>query len=271
MPEDTLPEGVERGSLEHLLFITLTVAVDYQRDANDLWRLSRAAYENVETRYLFSPAKIWEMGLPKLTYDLKERSVSKKPTKDAWIWRTVALSFHKKWNGNPREFLSDCSWDAPTIISRLHSDTHDQKGRMVWDFPYLRGTKIGPLWLRMLRDNVRETRLSGLENIPIPVDVHVARSTFALGIVRGRYHGPSGPAFAKVREAWSKSARGFQVDGRQAIALDIDEPLWHLSKYGCTNRDKTTGWCPAQPKCALARLCVGGMIRVDSGSVDIQT
>jgi len=34
MPEDILPAGMNSGSLEHLLFITLTVSIDYQRDAN---------------------------------------------------------------------------------------------------------------------------------------------------------------------------------------------------------------------------------------------
>jgi hypothetical protein len=38
MPEDSRPVGVERGSLEHILFLTLTVSIDYQRDANTLWR-----------------------------------------------------------------------------------------------------------------------------------------------------------------------------------------------------------------------------------------
>ena len=32
MPEDTPPAGVEESSLEHLLFITLTVSIDYQRE-----------------------------------------------------------------------------------------------------------------------------------------------------------------------------------------------------------------------------------------------
>jgi hypothetical protein len=32
MPEDIVPGGIEAGSLEHILFITLTVAIDYQRD-----------------------------------------------------------------------------------------------------------------------------------------------------------------------------------------------------------------------------------------------
>jgi hypothetical protein len=36
MPEDVQPAGVERGSLEHILFITLMVAIDYQREAGVL-------------------------------------------------------------------------------------------------------------------------------------------------------------------------------------------------------------------------------------------
>ena len=36
MPEDTPPQGVEAGSLEQILFLTLTVAIDYQRDAHAL-------------------------------------------------------------------------------------------------------------------------------------------------------------------------------------------------------------------------------------------
>ena len=37
MPEDVRPGGVERGSLEHVLFITLTTAIDYQSEAGVLW------------------------------------------------------------------------------------------------------------------------------------------------------------------------------------------------------------------------------------------
>ena len=34
MPEDTLPDGIAYGSLEHALFITFTVSIDYQRDVH---------------------------------------------------------------------------------------------------------------------------------------------------------------------------------------------------------------------------------------------
>jgi hypothetical protein len=164
---------------------------------------------------------------------------SKKQHKDANIWRTVGVTFFKKWGGDPRNFLADCNWYAPTVLARLKEDTHtDQHGRAVLDYPYLRGNKIGPLWVRMLRDNVCLTEIRGLERVPIPVDVHVARSTLALGVVRGEYEGPLSALFETIRESWFASVDGLQIDGRPMIALDVDEALWHLSKYGCSHRDK---------------------------------
>ena len=42
MPEHILPAGVDRGSNEHLHFITLTVAIDYMRNADALWAAEKA-------------------------------------------------------------------------------------------------------------------------------------------------------------------------------------------------------------------------------------
>ena len=58
LPGDAAPEGVARGSREHLLFITLTAAVDDRGDSTGLWNSSRLAYENPAARYLFEPAKL---------------------------------------------------------------------------------------------------------------------------------------------------------------------------------------------------------------------
>ena len=96
MPEDVEPSGVEKGSLEHLLFITLTVTVDYQRDADQLWAAARETFVDPETRYLFDPAKVREAGLPPVTRDMRRYGLSRKPRKDAYFWNTVAVSFLKK-------------------------------------------------------------------------------------------------------------------------------------------------------------------------------
>jgi hypothetical protein len=55
MPEDIIPEGMEKSSPEHALFITLTVAIDYMRNADQLWAASRKTFSDPSTRYLFDP------------------------------------------------------------------------------------------------------------------------------------------------------------------------------------------------------------------------
>lgn len=271
MPEDLLPSTIEDGSVDHLLFLTLTISLDYQRDAIKLWQAARLSYDDPMTRYLFNPVAMYRKEIANQISDMQKYGLSKKPKKDAYIWRTVGLSFLKKWGGDPLNFIADCSWDAPTILVRLKGDRHQYGQKTVSDFPYLRGDKIGPLWLRMLRDNLKIDRLKGLEKVPIPVDVHVARSSLSLGVVQGSYKGPLAPLYEAIRKAWFDGVLGYRVDDRKMIALDVDEPLWHLSKYGCTKRDKVSGKCPVSSTCEMSSFCVAGTVDVRSDGIELNT
>ena len=271
MPEDILPAGINKGSLEHLLFITLTVSIDYQRDANVMWAVSRKTYEDPEMRYLFDPASLHNTRSKQIEQDMQKYGLSKKFKKDPNIWRTVGVTFLKKYNGNPMNFLEDCGWDSPVILNRLKSGTHIYNKKEVPDFPYLRGNKIGSLWLRMLRDNVGIKKLKKLDRVPIPVDIHVARSTLAVGVVRGTFSGKLDDLFEIVRQAWFESVRGLRVKNRPMIALDVDEPLWHLSKYGCTKRDKKTGECSKIRRCEAKEYCIPGAININSNHIEMRT
>ena len=55
------------------------------------------------------------------------------------------------------------------------------------------------------------------------------------------------------------------------IALDVDEPLWHLSKYGCTSRDKVSSNCPERNKCGASDFCVSGIIKLEKNYVELDT
>jgi len=51
------------------------------------------------------------------------------------------------------------------------------------------------------------------------------------------------------------------------ISLDVDEPLWHLSKYGCSkNRDKETGYCSVLNKCEVKDFCIKGKVSIEKTS-----
>lgn len=264
MPEDLLPAGVVQGSLEHLLFVTLTVTIDYMRDADELWRLAREAYADPDTRYLFEPGAIHEAGLSQATHDMKVTGLSRKPKRDPYYWHTVAVTFLKKWDGDPRNFLADCEYDGPTVLRRLRTDQHQMMGREVADYPYLKGPKISSLWIRMLRDNVG-IKLSKLEEVPIPVDVHVLRATLCTGVLRGTYTGPVNELFKEVRKIWQVATQGVELPhgSREMIALDVDEPLWHLSRSGCTRRGSgklgpCPSNCPARPNCVSGKIVISG-------------
>jgi endonuclease III len=123
----------------------------------------------------------------------------------------------------------------------------------------------------MLWDNAGLTELQNLEKVPIPVDIHVARATLALGVVRGEYIGKLDNLFKCVRQAWFESVKGLRIGDREMIALDVDEPLWHLSKDGCRKRVSETGECPVNDTCEAREFCIDGRIRISKSEVELQT
>jgi hypothetical protein len=271
MPEDILPKGVERGSLDHLLFITFTTTIDYTRDANTLWLISIKTFEDQRTRYLYIPSELSRKPLSQIIADMRVHGLSKKISQDAIAWRRVGITLHEKWGGDPRKFLESCGWDNLVILKRLEIDTHLENGIRKPDFPFLKGPKISSLWIRMLRDNIGITKLKKFDEVPIPTDIHIARATLSIGVVRGKYQGNLSALFPIIRKAWFESVKGLLVDGRPMIALDLDEPLWHLSKYGCTFRDKETGDCPVYNRCEMKDFCVPGKINITDGYLELDT
>ena len=271
IPEDALPKGVERGSLDHILFITFTVSIDYMRDANSLWEASRKTFEDPLTRYLFQPSELYRKSLQQIIADMQVHKLSKKKTQDAIRWRKIGITLYEKWDGDPRNFLASCGWDNLVVLRRLQIDSHLENGLIMHDFPFLKGPKIGPLWLRMLRDNIGITHLNKFDEVPIPVDSHVARATLSLGIVRGKYQGNLGDLFPFIRKAWFESVKGLFADGLPMIALDLDEPLSHLSKYGCTFRDKITGECLVFYRCEMKDFCIPGKIDISNDYLELDT
>ena len=202
---------------------------------------------------------------------MNKHSLSKKHTQDAWIWKTVGVTFFVKWEGNPLNFLKHYDYNARVILDEMKKSTHPQNGKEVWDYPFLRGDKIGPLWIKMLRDDIGINEFKKLDEVPVPVDIHVARSSLALGLVRGKFEGRLVDLFENIRQAWFQGVKNVSIKDRPMIALDVDEPLWHLSKYGCSSRDKISGQCPVQHLCEARQLCVSGRIMIEKERVEMNT
>ncbi|RLI69998.1 hypothetical protein DRO97_11300 [Archaeoglobales archaeon] len=257
MPEEVLPESVKKGSYEHLMFITLTVSIDYQRDATELWRASRQTINDASTRWIYYPEEVIKRSEKELINAMQKYNLAKKPVKDPLeIWRPVCKSFYELFDSDPRNLLKECGYDALKVFNLL-------KSKYKPNFPYLSGKKILPLWIRMLHDVVG-IDLKNLDKIPIPVDIHIARATFCIGGLRGKYEGNIQNVFHIIDEVWEEACKSLPY-----YRLQLDEPLWHLSKHGCTNR--IDNYCIKARECPVSRYCVSGKIYVSANKIVIET
>ena len=267
MPEDLMwgsdLTGIDvmTGSYDHLMFITMVVSIDYMRDANKLWEAGRETMENDETRWLFQPETVKDKTLDEIISAMKKNKLSQKHNKDADIWKRVSASFDSLYDANPMNLINECEQDALKIYEKKY-DLRFKK-----DFPSLSGNKIFPLWIRMLHDNIG-INLKNLERIPIPVDVHIARATFTTGCLWGEYTGTIEEISSKIDDAWKKIIRDIEHP-KLKYSLQMDESLWHLSKYGC--RFRKDNFCPQKSDCPVCDLCIEGLVHVSSGGIKVKT
>ncbi len=262
MPGDLMPEGMARGSREHLLFITLTTAINDQRDSFELWKNSCLTYDNPKTRYLFEPAELSRVPFNRIIRDLHRYRLSRNPIKDAQIWVTITTTFLQKYDDDPTNLLLSCDYKADRILQELLEGRHGRGRKKKPDFPNLGGPTMAPLWMGMLRENL-DCPLVNMEKIPLPADIHVAAATLTLGVVKGRYEGPLEQLFHSIGEAWSRSLEGvLRPDGLPMIALDLAEPLRHLFRRGCSTRE-ADGTCTERENCPCRDHCSTGFIEMD--------
>ena len=250
MPEHILPPGVQRGSREQLHFITLTVAIDYMRDADHLWAAGRETCADPETRYLYDPPQVVQTGATRLSADMGKYGLALRPQKDLSIWQTICLMLVEHFQGDVLHLLQQARFDAPAVLATIRNPRYR--------FPYLKGDKIGPLWLRMLEDNWQGHHFTGLGELPIPVDIHIAAATVMAGCVRGPFEGSFDELCAAVVQVWADACRG-----TAHYPLQFDEALWHLSRRGC--RKTPTFPCVHQGACPVAEYCTSTTLRADYG------
>lgn len=252
MPEDVLPEGRVRYSPEYRLFLTLVVAIDYSRDADKLWAIARRTHDSPETRYLFNPNDLLRRPSHAVEQDFRQSGLLAGPH-DFRTWITLSRTFHERFKGDPLNLLLTCDMEGPRILDYLRNHGSD--------FPYLKGQKIGPLWLRMLRDNAGLS-FEKLEDVQIPVDVHVLRATLCLGVMTGDYEGPLDPLKERIAAIWMTAVKNQEIrdarDRRPFVSLDLDEALWTLGRTYCNKRNHgtTNSSCPGHPGCAEGRISV---------------
>jgi hypothetical protein len=238
-PEAGLPPGMAPGSTDQFVFLTLTVALDTHRDAVALWESARRTHADPETRFLYDPAAAVAAAEEEIADAMRRHDLARRLPTDARVWQTVARALLAE-DVDPMRLLARADNSAARLLAlaRAHPD----------QFATLADPKLGALWARLLADHWRGAPLTDLDAIDLPVDLNTAAATIMTGCLPGDYAGPFAPLAYLVADLWREACRELPY-----IPLQLDEPLWHLSRYGC--RRNTAAPCPVLAACPVAALC----------------
>lgn len=251
MPECVAVETLRKHGWEparRRLFLTFVAAMDRARDADRLWRV--ATTMALEHSWAFLPEKIGARTAD-LAYTLRKYGVSQRHTDDCAAWLRIAESLASRDS-------------APTIYDAIYLGSGDARalrrdvGRIrngVPLFPFLRGPKIGPMWLRMLAAP-GEADIEAIDVLPVAVDVQVRKVTEHLGVLQSRGR-ELDEVRGSIQQAWREEVQRHGTDGPPPIAgtcAALDPALWFYAKWGCTFCERAGFRLPISDVCADCSL-----------------
>lgn len=243
-PERPQPDGLTRGSEDHLHWLTLTMALSHHRSAAELWDAARATYEDPDTRYLFAPHAVAQLRPEKLSHDLARHDLARNPEKDAATWRRICTTLVADFDGSMATLLERAGYDAPAIVATIRSSKHD--------IPYLGGAKTGSLWLHLLEDAWYGHPIDGLQEMPIYTNRDVVAGTIAAGVIRGPFSGPYRELEQAVAEVWTAACAGtdhYPMQFYRALAALGHDGCRQVAEFPCERRTD----CPIMIFCVEAR------------------
>lgn len=245
--------GVSNRTLR--LFLTFVSAMDRARDANRLWRVAGDLFESCPK--LFDPVEITRISHAELKRYLSASGVSQRHEPDSNAWWTIARSLVFTKSSPVCQVIDRGVGDAEELLAALRKEV-DSEGKS--RFPFLRGQKIGPMWVRIMA-NPGGAKIDRMEKIPVAVDVHVRRTVENLGITdtKNLKLEKAKPIIQRAcREAVAKVDIGgpFGISGTSAA---LDPALWFYGKYGCSHCESVNKRIPISRACDH---CQFGMRRV---------
>lgn len=253
MPEVVVAERMRtHGASEQQVraLLTFAAAMDRARDADALWFAAQRLFE--AEPWSFDPAQVAARSLTELADVLRRSRVSQRHGPDAAAWRLIAESLNDP-DAAPAiaRAVSDGQGDARELLDALQARSPGGTDR----FPFLRGPKVGPMWVRMIA-HPGGGQVTSLEVLPVAVDVQVRKVTEYLGVTdTGDLDLDA--ARPTIQAAWAQdvTASGAEGPGQLAgTAAALDPALWFWAKWGCTRCERSNRQLPIAAACTHCRF-----------------
>jgi hypothetical protein len=212
MPEDSHP--VFTSEEERLVYFTLPMSLNYQRNSYQLWKSCLQTANDNELRRVISLQYSANTSIEILRSQLLQYRIALQPNKHIATWQTIAKTIHTHF-GTISNMLKSVNYDF-IELQKLIQVTH-KKG-----FPYLSGPKIFHYWcfILMLYCTVP---LKNAEYIDIAPDTHITQCSIKLGVIT------SEESTTLTKEKISTRWRTLLHDSG-ITPIQMHPPLWFWSR-----------------------------------------
>ena len=135
--------GLALDSRENYLYFIMTCSLNFQRISPNTWKAALATRNDQETNFVFFPEKVAQTEEEYLRKALLKHKLALQTNKHIHIWKTIAHTFHKFFNDDPRKLFEICKYDTAQVL-------HLTQKVMKKDFPYLSGPKLSNYFIFIL-------------------------------------------------------------------------------------------------------------------------
>ena len=214
MPEDSNPGFNTDEQESRLVYFTLPMSLNYQRDSYKLWESALKTYRDVETKKVFDIKESATMEQTELRRLLLKQKVALQPNKHINTWQKIAKTVYNNW-GSISNLLRFANYDFLKLRDIIQKQY--KKG-----FPYLSGPKIFNYWSFIIQ-KYGQVKLKNSQFIEIAPDTHITKCSVMLGVITQEEAGRFSKE--KISERWREILKDSGIK-----PIDMHPPLWFWSK-----------------------------------------
>lgn len=174
LPEDNNP-NLDKSSLENIIYFTLPMALNYQRNSYTLWESVLKTWNDDSTNFIFNIDEVLNRSFEEVQSALIKYRVALQKDKQTNIWIRLCKTFKEYFNGDINKLFIECNYDVEKI--RHFIQVEHKK-----DFPYLSGLKLCDYWMYIMYIYC-DIKFINVDKIRVATDSHVCRSTYKLGLI----------------------------------------------------------------------------------------
>jgi len=214
MPEDTSPVFSKDEKEVRLVYFTLPMSLNYQRDSYKLWESVLKTFNDSETRTVFDVKFSADLDEERLRKHLLKHKVALQPNKHIAIWQKISKTISDNW-GSVSGLLEFADYDFLKLKDIVQIQY--KKG-----FPYLSGPKIFNYWSFIIQEYGR-VNLTNSECIEIAPDTHITKCSVVLKVITEEES--KSLTKEKISERWRELLQGTDIN-----PVDMHAPLWFWSR-----------------------------------------